>query len=494
MPLNGTNHTVNVFDDSPYFKSLSDLDAWAKSPSNKLKGVMPYHSREVVEGVQAHNRGKLLVCHDYKGGYTESPSALSYTFNFWPYCDTFIYFSHHRITVPPSGWTNAAHRNGVRMLGTLIFESSGEEDCLRLLVGALPKCKTGPAIPHGDTSLPLSPHYAYLLAELAYQRGFDGYLLNFECPLRGRLEQTRILAAWISLLEIELKRRVGSHAEAIWYDSVVLTGDLRWQDRLNHYNLPFFIPSSGFFTNYTWPPHYPSLTAQYFISLDPTHLSRPKSLHNIFVGIDVWGRGSHGGGGFGCYKAISHIDPQFLGLSVALFGQAWTWESEQDKPGWTWDAWWTYERKLWLGPTNESEPITLPPPREGEPECPHGPFLPISSFFVRQPPPNPAALPFFTSFSPGVGRLWFVRGIKVMQTDDGWTDVDKNCSLGDLAWPRVALQWEHGEHEDALPELSSELCMTDAWLGGSSLQLTSSTPGSDAEDAFFRVSGCLFKH
>ena len=35
------------------------------------------------------------------------------------------------------------------------------------------------------------------------------------------------------------------------YDSVVITGDLRWQDRLNNYNLPFFIPSTGFFTNYT---------------------------------------------------------------------------------------------------------------------------------------------------------------------------------------------------------------------------------------------------
>lgn len=35
------------------------------------------------------------------------------------------------------------------------------------------------------------------------------------------------------------------------YDSVVVTGDLRWQDRLNNYNLPFFLPSTGFFTNYT---------------------------------------------------------------------------------------------------------------------------------------------------------------------------------------------------------------------------------------------------
>lgn len=35
------------------------------------------------------------------------------------------------------------------------------------------------------------------------------------------------------------------------YDSVIYTGELRWQDRLNSYNLPFFLPSTGFFTNYT---------------------------------------------------------------------------------------------------------------------------------------------------------------------------------------------------------------------------------------------------
>lgn len=35
------------------------------------------------------------------------------------------------------------------------------------------------------------------------------------------------------------------------YDSVIVNGQVRWQDRLNTYNLPFFLPSTGFFTNYT---------------------------------------------------------------------------------------------------------------------------------------------------------------------------------------------------------------------------------------------------
>lgn len=102
-----------------------------------------------------------------------------------------------------------------------------------------------------QTTLPLSSHYASILANLARDRGFDGYLLNFECPLQGGLEQTRALAAWISLLRSALQSTVGEHSEVIWYDSVIVTGRLAWQDRLNSLNLPFFLVSGSLFTNYT---------------------------------------------------------------------------------------------------------------------------------------------------------------------------------------------------------------------------------------------------
>ena len=51
-----------------------------------------------------------------------------YYFKYWNMVDVFVYFSHHFITVPPVGWVNAAHRNGVTILGTFITESkSGYE-------------------------------------------------------------------------------------------------------------------------------------------------------------------------------------------------------------------------------------------------------------------------------------------------------------------------------------------------------------------------------
>ncbi|KAF8654872.1 hypothetical protein AX16_003333 [Volvariella volvacea WC 439] len=406
-------------------------------------------------------------------------------------------FSHHRVTAPPPSWSTAAHRQGVKMLGTLIFEGGSEPDCLRLLVGKLPKSKTGsaaPVNPHHMKSLPISPHYARLLADLAVKRGFDGYLLNFEVPLQGGVEQTQALAAWICFLRSELQEKVGPHAEVIWYDSVIVDGRLAWQDRLNSFNLPFFLPSTGFFTNYTWRNNYPEATAQYFLTLGAELIGSPspsvpaKSLNDIYVGVDVWGRGSHGGGGFGCYKAIGHISPESMGLSVALFGQAWSWETEQDKPGFTWESWWKYDRHLWVGLAEGNSGVNLPdaPMKRGELPCTHGPFTTLSQFFTNKPPPNPLLSPLYVSFSPGIGNAWFVQGRKVFEAAKGWTDIDKQTSLGDLVWPRPELRWEGGDWEDEIPKGEPELCFDDAWNGGSSLKLQIDWKGSESETAAYR--------
>jgi mannosyl-glycoprotein endo-beta-N-acetylglucosaminidase len=173
-----------------------------------------------------------------------------------------------------------------------------------------------------------------------------------------------------------------------------------------------------------------------------------------------------------------------LGLSVAIFGPAWSWESEQDKPGFTWESWWSYERSLWIGgvPLEDIKVPDMPKRREEEPDCPHGHFQPYSDFFTSYPPPDPSILPFHTTFSPGVGHGWFVSGSRVLQLEKGWTDVDKQTLLGDHLWPKPRITW-HGDIIDEvenvqLPVAISSICMEDAWNGGSSLQLSFSDSGS----------------
>ena len=43
----------------------------------------------------------------------------AYLFYHWQLIDTFIYFSHQFVTIPPAGWILAAHRHGVDILGKL---------------------------------------------------------------------------------------------------------------------------------------------------------------------------------------------------------------------------------------------------------------------------------------------------------------------------------------------------------------------------------------
>ena len=64
-------------------------------------------------------RPRLLVCHDLHGNYHAdalpqgSADADYYRLTQWSSIDVFVYFSHALVTIPPPGWINAAHTNGV---------------------------------------------------------------------------------------------------------------------------------------------------------------------------------------------------------------------------------------------------------------------------------------------------------------------------------------------------------------------------------------------
>lgn len=198
------------------------------------------------------------------------------------------------------------------------------------------------------------------------------------------------------------------------------------------------------------------------------------------MGVDVWGRGSHGGGGFGLYRALDHIAPLTLGLSTALFAQGWTWENEENNPGWNWAQFWDTDSRLWVGPATGN--VTVPPLdiKGGETPCTHGPFTPITNYFLHLPPPEPYDLPFYTSFSPGIGDSWFVEGRKVWKSVRGWTDMDKQTLVGDLIWPRPKVSRLDGR-TDAPPIGLTTFNFTDAWNGGNSVRINLSIPGSNNE-------------
>ena len=108
----------------------------------------------------------------------------------------------------------------------------------------------------------------------------------------------------------------------------VFQGDLSWQNELNSLNKPFFDLCDGIFLNYTWKcPNKDGEDGE--VSLDNlansiSALDNDSRRTDIFVGVDVFGRGCIGGGGFQCWEPLKEIRSR--GLSAAIFAPGWTYE------------------------------------------------------------------------------------------------------------------------------------------------------------------------
>ena len=100
------------------------------------------------------------------------------------------------------------------------------------------------------SGMSVSSYYAKVLAGLAKERGFDGWLLNIEIDMAEGPSAARGLAAWLTVFRKEIVKAVGEHGKVLMYDSVITRGNLVWQERVNSRNLPFFLSSDGLFTNY----------------------------------------------------------------------------------------------------------------------------------------------------------------------------------------------------------------------------------------------------
>lgn len=204
------------------------------------------------------------------------------------------------MTIPPAGWTDVAHKHGTRVLGTFITEwDAGYGICAGLL--------------KSEATAELA---AAKLARIAVDHGFDGWLVNIENKVApGR--NVDLLVHFVKSLTAQMRAAKGpSNATVLWYDSVTVGGELQWQDCLNAQNRVFFAACDGIFTNYCWKDDYPSACA----------LEAKARRFDVYMGIDTFGRGTWGGGGFNVDKALGKL--RRAGVSAALFAPSWTMENK----------------------------------------------------------------------------------------------------------------------------------------------------------------------
>ncbi|KAL5568833.1 hypothetical protein UlMin_025408 [Ulmus minor] len=334
-------------------KSRSYFDSF-HYPFNKASVPLPSGSLP--------NRPRMLVCHDMAGGYGDDKwvqggsNAEAFAIWHWYLMDVFVYFSHSLVTLPPRCWTDTAHRHGVKVLGTFITES--EEG--RVICDTLLSTKES------------SQLYAERLTELAVALGFDGWLINIEVKLD--LVQIPNLIEFISHLTQSMHSSI-SGSLVIWYDSVTTEGKLEWQDQLNQKNKPFFDICDGIFVNYTWKEDYPRLSGA--VAGDRKF--------DVYMGIDVFGRGAYGGGQWNTSYALDLLKKE--DVSAAIFAPGWIYETKQPPDFQTANNhWWALLEKSWG----------------------------ISQHYPR-------VLPFYSNFDQGHGHHFYVDGEQVLDTP--WNNI-----------------------------------------------------------------------
>lgn len=206
--------------------------------------------------------------------------------------------------------------------------------------------------------------------------GFDGYFINIESEYKNRKE----LKKYIEFIK-KLKDKIHliiPHSEIILYDSLIDNGSINYQNGLSINNIELFNISDGYFTNYWWNEK---------ICRDTAKLAKERH-YDIYMGIDIFGRNTYGGGGFSTYKALDVIKK--YDLSVGLFAPAWTYECSDDSYD---NSYINREKRFWTG--------TIPNTKLSEHEfCNNG--TKCISYYVNEKTSS-FNLPFITNFDNGFG-------------------------------------------------------------------------------------------
>ncbi|XP_070377213.1 cytosolic endo-beta-N-acetylglucosaminidase-like isoform X2 [Dermacentor albipictus] len=256
--------------------TLQELLAFKDTPLVPVE-----HLREVKRG--GPQAPRTMFCHDMLGGYLEDrfihgcTDPYSYRFHHWQIIDSFVYFTHHLVTIPPPGWISAGHLHGVKVLGTLHVESL-----------------CGVKFFNEMRAFRLEKMLASQLARIAALYRFDGWLVSVACKLDRSC--VPVLKEFLCLVKEQTHSAVPGSL-VIWYDSVVRDGKLAHQNRLNSKNVVFFDLCDGIFLNYDWTEEMLEKSARY------AHYRKS----DVYVGIDVFARGTDYPGGFETYAIASSI-------------------------------------------------------------------------------------------------------------------------------------------------------------------------------------------
>lgn len=285
--------SAQIINTAPYILTVDELKQWTlngPTASQDLVATVPLAERFTNAATQFNpaltNDMQIAYLPDGMnnfGNYHGEQSQFNlYNFTHWAYLDKFIWFggtSSQSIQIPSSPWANAAHKNGVKIFGNVFFAPTAFGGSTTTLQNFLEKDTDGHFI-----AIPK-------MIEIMQYYNFDGWFINQETATNST----------VAGLMYEFVRDLTAQAEAtgkevMWYDAMVLSGSVGWQNRLNANNSVFVQRdadgdtangfetrvSSSIFINFFWgSSSLPTMSRNRAAVIG-------RSSYDVFTGADIW--------------------------------------------------------------------------------------------------------------------------------------------------------------------------------------------------------------
>ncbi|MBN3524389.1 endo-beta-N-acetylglucosaminidase [Paenibacillus apiarius] len=344
----------------------------------------------------------------------------AYAFGYWQYIDQYVAWGGSAkqgiIVAPSADVIDAAHKNGVPVLGTIFFPPNaygGDIEWLREVVQ-----EENGRFPIADKLIQAAEYY-----------GFDGWFINQETH-DGTVED----AAQVQKFMKYFQEHKPADMKLLWYDSMVKDGNVSWQDALNEKNESFLQHGSqrvsdNMFVNFNW----------FKKGTVASSIEKAKQLgrqpQDLLFGIDEQARGFS--------PNWNKLFEQSNEASVGLYRQDWTtFHNSEDT-----EDFYNKESMYWIG-------------LNGTPERPvkDGAYWKgVSNYIVEKSVVND--MPFATHFNTGHGKQFAVLG-----------DLVSNKTWNNLSLQDIMPTWRWITQSDGDP-LKASFDFDRAYYGGSSLKL-----------------------
>lgn len=431
--------TAQISGESPPFAlSVDQLKSWTTTGSTSDAAnvsTVPLANRFTQQASQLNSSRtsdmKVLYCPDginNKGNYTIEQNKFNlFNFTHWQHIDLLNWFggtASLNVMIPSKPWIEAAHRNGVKVLGTVFFAPAAWGGNSSTVSNFLEK--------NGSNYIS-----AGKLIEIANFYGFDGWLINEETSV-----SSSIAADMLAFMK-QLHSQKPSGMEIIWYDAMTTSGYVSWQNQFNSTNLPFVKDGStrssdGIFINYNW-------NASMATNSATVATNNGISPFEVFMGADLWpDRNAQP-----VFSDVTWMDDLHNGnspkTSVALFATNFTFDkfnTFNNDPTKVADFYDT-EVRFFAGEDRDID-ATDPSGWKGI-----GHYIPARSVI--------SSLPFETSFNTGHGRIFANQG---SETTKDWHDMSKQEILPSWQWAMTGNN-----------NISASFDFTTAYNGGNSVKV-----------------------